>query len=170
MCGSHGFRIREYIQQLNEIICGNRYLRGMLTIGGVRFDINDDLKKHILGLLNRVKTDFKELTEIMFQSSSFLDRVETTGRLSLEHAKGLGVVGVPARASGICRDTRINHPMLLMVKLNSIFLSIMMKAMCGQGVKVRIDEVYQSISIIEQCFDKMPEGPYQNLNEGTSSL
>ena len=87
MCGSHGFRIREYIQQLNEIICGNRYLRGMLTIGGVRFDINDDLKKHILGLLNRVKTDFKELTEIMSKSSSFMDRVETTGRLSIEHAR-----------------------------------------------------------------------------------
>lgn len=45
MCGSHGFRIREYMQQLNETICGNRYLRGMLTVGGVRFDINDDLKK-----------------------------------------------------------------------------------------------------------------------------
>ena len=134
MCGSHGFRIREYIQQLNEIICGNRYLRGMLTIGGVRFDINDDLKKHILGLLNRVKTDFKELTEIMFQSSSFLDRIETTGILSLEHAKGLGVVGVPARASGdLPGHQELITPMLLMVKLNSIFLSIMMKAMCAQG-------------------------------------
>ncbi len=158
MCGSHGFRIREYIQQLNETMCGNRYLRGMLTIGGVRFDIHDDLKKHILGLLNRVKMDFKELVEIMFTSSSFLDRIETTGRLSLEHAKGLGVVGVPARASGICRDTRRNHPYAAYSEIDFDIPVYHDEGDVYARVKVRVDEVYQSISIIEQCFDKMPEG------------
>ena len=79
-------------------------------MGGVRFDINDDLKKHILSLLNHIKKDFKELTNIMFASSSLLDRLETTGRLSTEIARGLGVVGVAARASGIATDTRIIHP------------------------------------------------------------
>ena len=54
---AHGFRIRERMQQLNETICGNRDLRGMFTIGGVRFDIDDDLKKHILNTLSHVKKD-----------------------------------------------------------------------------------------------------------------
>ncbi len=159
MCGSHGFRIREYIQQLNETICGNRYLRGMLTIGGVRFDINDDLKKHILGLLDHVKRDFKELTEIMFKSSSFMDRIETTGILLTEHAKGLGVVGVPARASGIKRDTRVNHPYAAYDEVEFDVPVYHDEGDIYARVKVRIDEVYQSMRIIEQCFEKMPDGP-----------
>lgn len=159
MCGSHGFRIREYLQQLNETICGNRYLRGMLAIGGVRFDINNDLERHVLDLLKRVKNDFRELTEIMFKSSSFLDRIETTGILSFEHAKGLGVVGVPARASGIFRDTRINHPYAAYSEVDFDIPVYYDEGDVCARVKVRIDEVYQSIAIIEQCFDKMPEGP-----------
>ncbi|HHT9106683.1 MAG TPA: hydrogenase large subunit [Candidatus Wujingus californicus] len=159
MCASHGFRIREYLQLLNETISGNRYLRGIITLGGVRFDIDYDLKERILNLLNLVKEDFKEVVEIMSQSSSFLDRVETTGILSLEHAKGLGVVGVPARASGIQRDTRINHPYAAYSEIEFEVPVYHNEGDVWARVKVRIDEVYQSISIIEQCLNKMPEGP-----------
>ena len=64
-------------------------------MGGVRFDINDDLKKHILSLLNHVKKDFKELTRILCLHLPLCwDRLETTGRLSTEIAQGLGVAGV----------------------------------------------------------------------------
>src|SRR3990167_2352081 len=156
---AHGFRIRERMQQLNETICGNRYLRGIFTIGGVRFDIDDDLKKHILNTLSHVKKDFKELTNIMFASSSLLDRLETTGRLSTEIAKGLGVVGVAARASGIATDTRIIHPY---AAYNEVDFDISIFHYEGDvlaRVRVRVDEVYQSIYIIEQCFDKMTPGP-----------
>ena len=155
---AHGFRIREYLQDLNETVTGNRYLRGMNTIGGVRFDINDDLKKHILNTLTYVKKDFKDLTKIMFASSSLLDRLETTGRLSTEIARGLGVVGVAARASGIAHDTRITHPY---AAYNEVDFDVPVFHYEGDvlaRVRVRIDEVYQSIHIIEQCFDKMPVG------------
>jgi len=156
---AHGFRIRERMQQLNETICGNRYLRGMLTIGGVRFDIDDDLKKYILSTLSHVKKDFKELVNIIINSSSLLDRLETTGRLSTEIAKELGVVGVAARASGIATDTRLIHPY---AAYNEVDFDISIFYYGGDvfaRAKVRIDEVYQSIYIIEQCFDKIPEGP-----------
>ena len=158
MCASHGFRIREYLQKLNETITGNRYLRGIITIGGVRFDIDYDLKERILNLLTIIKKDFKELIDIMFASSSLLDRMETTGRLSTETAKGLGVVGVPARASGICRDTRINHPYAAYSEVDFDIPVYYNEGDVCARVKVRIDEVSQSISIIEQCFSKMPEG------------
>ena len=155
---SHGFRIRERIQQLNETICGNRYLRGMLTIGGVRFDINDDLKKYILSTLSHVKKDFKEFVNMTLGSASLLDRLETTGRLFMEIAKELGVVGVAARASGIATDTRLIHPY---AAYNEVDFDIPIFHYEGDvlaRVRVRVDEVYQSIYIIEQCFDKMPEG------------
>ncbi|MCF6153386.1 MAG: NADH-quinone oxidoreductase subunit F [Candidatus Kuenenia stuttgartiensis] len=163
---SHGFRIREHIQQLNEIICGNRYLRGMLTIGGVRFDIGDDLKKYILITLSNVKKDFKELVNIIIKSSSLLDRLETTGKLSTEIAKGLGVVGVAARASGIATDTRIIHPYAAYNEVDFDISIFHYEGDVFARTKVRIDEVYQSIYIIEQCFDKMPDGPIKaSINE-----
>ena len=156
---AHGFRIRERMQQLNETICGNRYLRGMLTIGGVRFDIDDDLKKHILNTLSHVKKDFKELVNIILGSSSLLDRLETTGRLSTEIAKELGVVGVAARASGIATDTRLIHPYAAYAEVDFDIPIFYYEGDVLARVRVRVDEVYQSMYIIEQCFDKMPEGP-----------
>ncbi|WP_295101100.1 NADH-quinone oxidoreductase subunit C [uncultured Candidatus Kuenenia sp.] len=156
---AHGFRIREYLQQLNETITGNRYLRGMLAIGGVRFDINDDLEKHILSLLNHVKKDFKDLTKMMFKSSSLLDRLETTGRLSEEIARGLGVVGVAARASGIVQDTRVNHPYAAYEEVDFDIPVFHYEGDVLARIRVRVDEVYQSIYIIEQCFEKMRPGP-----------
>jgi len=156
---AHGFRIRERMQQLNETICGNRYLRGMLTIDGVRFDINNDLKQHILNTLSEVKKDFKELTKIIFASSSLLDRFETTGRLSTEIAKELGVVGVAARASGIATDTRLIHPYAAYDKVDFDIPIFHYEGDVLARVRVRVDEVYQSIYIIEQCFDKMTPGP-----------
>ena len=66
---------------------------------------------------------------------------------------------MPARASGICRDTRVNHPYAAYDEVDfNIPVYYDEGDVCAR-VKVRIDEVYQSISIIEQCFDKMPEGP-----------
>lgn len=156
---AHGFRIREYLQLLNETITGNRYLRGMITIGGIRFDINNDLKKYIITLLTDIKKDFKELTDIMFASSSLMDRLETTGKLPAETARGLGVVGVAARASGIGRDVRVNHPYAAYREVDFDVPAFYNDGDVYARVKVRVDEVYQSIYIIEQCFDKMPEGP-----------
>ncbi|TLD42770.1 MAG: Ni,Fe-hydrogenaseI large subunit HycE [Candidatus Jettenia ecosi] len=155
---AHGFRIREYLQLLNETITGNRYLRGMITIGGVRFDINNDLKKYIVTLLTDIKKDFKELTDIMFASSSLMDRLETTGRLPAETARGLGVVGVAARASGIGRDARVNHPYAAYREVDFDVPVFYNDGDVYARVRVRVDEVYQSIYIIEQCFDKMSEG------------
>jgi len=156
---AHGFRIRERMQQLNETICGNRYLRGMLTIGGVRFDIDDDLKKHILNTLNSVKKDFKELVNIILGPSSLLDRLETTGRLSTEIAKELGVVGVAARASGIATDTRLIHPYAAYDEVDFDISIFHYEGDVLARIRVRVDEIYQSMYIIEQCFDKMSEGP-----------
>jgi len=93
----------------------------------------------------------------MFASSSLLDRMETTGRLSTETAKGLGVVGVPARASGICRDTRINHPYAAYSEVDFDIPVYYNEGDVCARVKVRIDEVSQSISIINsiRCIAKI---------------
>lgn len=155
---AHGARIRERLQQLNEAVAGNRYLRGIILPGGVRFDINDELKKEILSLITPIKKDFKEVTNMMFDSSSLLDRLETTGRLSTGIARGMGVVGVAARASGIVHDTRVNHPYAAYKEVDFEVPAFHYEGDVLARVRVRIDEIYQSIYIIEQCLEKMPEG------------
>lgn len=136
----------------------NRYLRGIIVPCGVRFDINDEIKMEILSLLSNIKNDFKDVTNIMFASSSLLDRLETTGRLSAEIAGGLGVVGIAARASGIVNDFRADHPYAAYREVNFEVPAFHYEGDVLARVRVRIDEVYQSIYIIEQCLEKMPEG------------
>jgi Ni,Fe-hydrogenase III large subunit len=96
-----------------------------------------------------VRKSFDELIEWILSTSSVLDRLETTGILKRKDALRLGVVGVAARASGIDRDMRRDHPHLtypflqyqpVVYKEGDVFARF----------KVRVDEVAKSFEIIEQ--------------------
>ncbi len=161
---AHANRLKENILQLNEIVSGSRLLRGMNTIGGIRRDIGDK-KDTILSELSSFKNDFMELMELLFSTSSVADRIETTGRIYNDIAKGLHVVGPAGRASGIDRDTRRDHPYAAYCELE--FKVPVNK--CGDvnaRTKVRVDEVYESISIIQQALSSLPDGDIKaNIRE-----
>ncbi len=156
MGAAHANRLKEEILQLNEKVTGSRLLRGMNCIGGVRRDIGDK-KDEILLRLSEIQHDFRELMEYLMSIPSLVDRIETTGRIYNDIAKGLHVVGPVARASGIDRDTRRDHPYAAYPELN-------FKAQLQKGgdvyarTVVRADEVRESIGIIEQALWSLPEG------------
>lgn len=156
MGAAHANRLKEEILQLNEKVTGSRLLRGMNSIGGVRRDIGDK-KDEILLRLSEIQHDFRELMEYLMSIPSLVDRIETTGRIYNDIAKGLHVVGPVARASGIDRDTRRDHPYAAYPELN-------FKAPVQKGgdvyarTIVRADEVCESIGIIEQALWSLPDG------------
>ncbi|MCX5716342.1 MAG: NADH-quinone oxidoreductase subunit C, partial [Candidatus Omnitrophica bacterium] len=98
--------IKEAILQLNNDLCGSRYLKGINTIGGVAKDIDDPKKELIRGALIKIQKDFTALEEMLFSSISFMDRVDSTGILRTATARDLGITGLAARASGISLDLR----------------------------------------------------------------
>lgn len=159
MGAAHTNKLKEEVLQLNEKVTGSRLLRGMNAIGGVRRDIGDK-KDDILLKLSDVQRDFRELIEYLMSIPSLVDRIETTGRIYNDTAKGLHVVGPAARASGIDRDMRRDHPYASYRDFN--FRVQLQKAgdVLARTV-VRADEVCESIGIIEQALWSLPEGDIQ---------
>jgi Ni,Fe-hydrogenase III large subunit/Ni,Fe-hydrogenase III component G len=111
-----GAIIKERLMQLNERVTGNRYLRGINVVGGVSKDVFEQADD-ILKTLDSVTRGYKELMELLLGSVSHVERLESTGKLSKDIARKLGVTGVAARASGLADDLRKSHPHLLYERL-----------------------------------------------------
>jgi Ni,Fe-hydrogenase III large subunit/Ni,Fe-hydrogenase III component G len=153
---AHANRLKEQVMQLNEKVTGSRLLRGMNTTGGVRRDIGD--KNELISKeLATLQNNFRELMELLISSPSVADRIETTGRISNEIAKGLHVVGPAGRASGIDGDTRRDHPYAAYPELE-FKVPVRKAGDVNARTLVRADEVYESITLIQQALSRLPEG------------
>jgi Ni,Fe-hydrogenase III large subunit/Ni,Fe-hydrogenase III component G len=153
---AHANYLKERVMQLNEKVTGSRLLRGMNTIGGIRRDIGDK-KEMILKELGSLQNDFRELMELLISSPSVADRIETTGRISREIAKGLHVVGPVGRASGIDSDVRRDHPYAAYPELE-FKVPVFKEGDVNARTMLRAFEVFESLSIIQQALSRLPEG------------
>lgn len=156
---------RERIMQLNEALTGSRFLRGLIIPGGVTKNLFP-AREQIINTLKEVEEEFKELVDILFTSASFMDRVETTGIVTKKTVEDLGIVGVAARASGVDIDMRRDAPY---EAYNEVEFNVPVYAGGDvfARVAVRIDEIYESIKIIEQVLAKTPQ---RDLAVGIKSL
>lgn len=87
-------------------LCGSRFGKGLIKIGGVNFDINDEMKEKISKMLVEVEQRVNEMMKAMNNNASVLSRLESTGIVSTRHAKEIGMVGPAARACNIKIDAR----------------------------------------------------------------
>ncbi len=102
--------LRTKIINTTMAICGNRFGRGIMTIGGINYDISSKLESEIKSILNRLSDDADLAAEVLFSSASVLERFEQTGVIEKETALEIGMVGPAARSSGISLDIRSDHP------------------------------------------------------------
>lgn len=103
-------RIRGDFLNSTATLCGNRFGRGLLRPGGVRFDIDESMNED---LQNRIRNAWRDVTgasELLWNSASVMARFEETGTVTQETAHALGVMGMAGRASGIDRDVRRDAP------------------------------------------------------------
>lgn len=154
---SQGAILREELLMLNERITGHRYLRGVIELGGVRFDISHTEYRDILSVLNKIEIGFSELTDILLSHDIAIDRMKNTGILTLTQVNDLEAVGVAARASGRNIDIRRDQPYAAYDKV-SFSVPVYEEGDVLARVRVRIDEVFQSIAIIRQVVIQMPAG------------
>ena len=151
--------IKEAILQLNEGLCGSRYLKGINMIGGVQRDIDKTKQELIYQALAKIKNDFLALEEMLFSSISFMDRVDSAGILRAKTARDLGITGFAARSSGIELDMRKILP-----GIYGNFSFKVIKEQAGDAaarLKVRCNEVKESINIIKQCLERLNICPPQ---------
>lgn len=92
-------------------ICGSRFIRGLIRSGGVRFGITKEKAKKIIETISKAKYNMEACAKVMFSSASVLHRFDSTGVVTKEQAKAIGMTGMAARASGLQNDVRISHPL-----------------------------------------------------------
>jgi Ni,Fe-hydrogenase III large subunit/Ni,Fe-hydrogenase III component G len=156
---AHASELRERFLHLNEILTGSRLLRGIASIGGVRRDPSDTpMKREALeGTLERGEQAFEELVSLITSSSSVIDRLETTGVLRHTDAYRLGITGIAARASGIDRDFRRDHPHCAYPGL-VFHVHTRDEGDVLARMNVRIDEVRESLSLIGRLNQEEVDG------------
>jgi Ni,Fe-hydrogenase III large subunit len=138
-------------------VCGSRFGRGLIRIGGVAFDIPDELKEELKQTLSKVWADVERMSNEMFSSASVLSRLEETGIVNKNNASEIGLVGLPARASGISLDIRSDHPFGI-YRYFPIHKITMDSGDVFARAYLRFVEIRQSINFILEQLDEFPDG------------
>jgi Ni,Fe-hydrogenase III large subunit/Ni,Fe-hydrogenase III component G len=153
----HAMRLKERVLRVNEHLTGNRLLRGMACLGGVRFDFDAGQLRALVALVDELEGGLKDLVELIRGNSGTRDRLETTGVLTPEVARDLGIVGVAGRASGVDHDLRRDFPHDFYDQ-TEFAVPVFTEGDVQRRMVVRREELFQSFRIIRQVVDKMPGG------------
>lgn len=134
-------------------ISGSRFGRGLITTGGVNYDIDEELSNKILSVLEKVSADVERTTKTMLNSPTVASRLEKTGIVSEEKARSLGLVGMAARASGVNIDTRFDFK-------EKWYQDIENRTIKADGdvysrTRLRYKEIKQSFHIIRRLLEKL---------------
>jgi len=103
-------RLRGDFLNMTALLCGNRFGRGLVVPGGVAFDADPSRLAELRGRFESTFRDVEGAADLLFETPSVRARFEHTGEISRETATALGLVGPAARACGLARDVRVDHP------------------------------------------------------------
>src|ERR671917_2239078 len=154
----YAFRERERIQSIFEAVTGARMMFHYIRIGGVKADLPEGMLEtmwgYIEGLEQRFDSDFVDLIE---GNEIFISRTRGVGKMTPEKAVDMGLTGVPLRCTGVGFDVRKHYPYGWYKNLD--FDVITDEAGDVEAsYRVRIGEVRQSIRMIKQILENLPEG------------
>lgn len=163
------FRERETINDIMEQTCGARLTMNYMVPGGVMYDLHEEFVPRVRSFIAQFKNKVTELEDLVTNNVIFRNRTEGIGVLSKEDAISFGCTGPVARASGVDGDIRKRFPYSGYEQLD------FEQCLCYTGDSfgryiVRIREMYQSIRIIEQLIDQIPEGEFQAKTKAVIKL
>src|SRR5439155_627343 len=149
VANAQAMRLKERVLRVNEQLTGNRLLRGMACLGGVRFDFDAEQIHALAGLVDWFESQFKELVELIRGNSGTRDRLESAGVLTPEIARDLGIVGIAGRASGFDHDLRRDFPTDFYDHVK-FTVPVFTVGDVQHRMVVRREEIFQSLSIVRQ--------------------
>ena len=154
----YGFRERERIQSLFESVTGARMMHNFIRVGGVKEDLRDDFEPRMAVLLEELKQGIEECDELLSQNEMFLARTKGIGTIGPTEAVDFGVTGPALRASGVLEDVRISEPYSIYDRFD-FGIPVGTYGDCWDRYYVRVEEMRQSLSIVEQAMQQMEPGP-----------
>ncbi len=153
----YGFRDREVFTDIFEETIGCRLTMNYIQPGGVMAELHPNFVKRVKDALQYAKPKIDEYEELLSGNVILQERTRNIGILSAEKALSLGVTGPPLRASGVPLDLRKIEPYGVYAKVE-FETAVGTKGDCWDRYWVRIEELRQSIRIVEQLIDNIPEG------------
>ncbi len=154
----HLWAERENVMDMLEALTGNRVNYAYLTPGGVRRDLDEKTRRIINERLPRVKRFLQNFMEVVTSDPTIRARSEGVGVLTREKALELDVVGPTARASGVDFDVRRDDPYAAYKELSWNVVTRKEGDVMAR-ILVRLEEILESISMVEQVLDALPGGP-----------
>jgi Ni,Fe-hydrogenase III large subunit len=152
---AEGKLLEEQAKQINTRLTGSRFLRSVLTVGGLRRDLSP--KPWLAGALDALCERFARYASHMENTASHLDRLITTGRLDRTLAFDQGATGPVERASGLDRDLRRDHPYAAYAELTPA-VAVRDAGDAHARAQVRMAEVEAGIALMQRCLDALPDG------------
>ncbi len=154
---AHCAVLRERVLRAAEAAFGHRLMMDRIVPGGVAVDLDPGNMAAIMGLVDEVREKFAALTKLYDETASLQDRTVTTGILKPELARRFGAGGYVGRASGRAFDSR-KHPGYAPYDALTFEVPMLTEGDVNARVWIRVHEIAQSLSLIEQILHDMPEG------------
>ncbi len=172
------FNEREYIYDLLEEICGHRFTTSFTRLGGLMADMPDDWPGHVKAFMNRLPGPLDDFESLLTRNRIFVERTKGIGVLSHDEAVAWSWTGPIARASGVKRDLRKDEPYLCYADNwdgrgssgVSFKVPVATNGDTYDRYLVRLEEIRQSLAIIEQLVDNVPAGSVNVLPEEKTTL
>jgi len=150
-------RLRGDFLNMTAALCGSRFGRGLIRPGGVGFDVDEAIVRDLLARLDAAERDTANAVALLWDSSSVMARFEETGRVDAAMADRMGLVGPAARASGVQRDIRHDHPSGIF-RFAHIPVSTWSTGDVFARAYVRWLEVQRSIDFVREQLRSLPSG------------
>ena len=155
----HLFHHRENIHSILEKLTGARLTTTFCRVRGMERDIYPEFVKEVKEVINGLKPAMDEFNTLLIRNKIFNDRTAGVGGISAEDALAFGFTGPNLRAAGVDFDVRKDTPYMLYDKVD-FDIPIGEDGSVLHRTLVRMEEMRQSIRIIEQLIDGIPEGSY----------
>jgi NADH-quinone oxidoreductase subunit D len=158
-CFFYGLRDREKILDIFEETCGSRMIVSYSCPGGLMYDLHPGFQKRVKDFIKYFRKILPEYDQLLSGNIILQERTKGIGKLSLEDAISFGVTGPTGRASGFSCDVRKHEPYSAYdrVKFNEVLYT---EGDTYHRYLARIEEMWESMNIIEQLIDNIPDGPF----------
>jgi NADH-quinone oxidoreductase subunit D len=154
----YAFRERELVLDLFEEFCGARLTYNAMRIGGLPLDIPPAWDRKVRAFCNVFESKVVEYEELLTHNRIWRDRTRDIGVISAADAIAIGLSGPALRGSGVPRDVRKDEPYAAYADLE-FDVPVGTRGDTYDRYLVRVEEFRQSIRIVRQALDGLPEGP-----------
>ena len=157
-------KAREYLWELVEMVTGARLTVSYCRVGGVKADLPEGFTERCRKALQETRQVLREADTLLTRNRIFVDRMSGTGKISDEDAISHGITGPFLRATGVDYDVRKDCPYAVYDRLQ-FDVPVGTRGDNFDRYLVRMEEMEQSMRIIEQALRDIPPGPFQTHPE-----